>query len=538
MDLVDYIVVGSGCSGAMAAQTLVEAGKQVMMLDVGIKPTKAQSLPSPELDFLTLRRTDQEQYHYLLGNKLESVSWGIVGKGEQITPPRQYMLHKVDKLTPIDSTSFSPLESLGYGGLGIGWGIGCWAWSPLELKAAGLNVNKMKEAYDLVCKRIGISADRDEAYKYSVGSLENFQAASDMDYNHQKLYYNYLKKKDKLKSQGFIMGRTPLALLTKDLGNRRSYSYRDMDFYSDINKSAYRPWMTIDDLVIQPNFSYIDSQMVTSFVEKKDYVEVICFDIKTKRQTSFSCKKLILASGALGTARIVLRSLSQGKKRLPLLCNPYSYVPCLQLASVGREAERHKLGFSQLSLFLDESHKNIDVSVASLFSYQSLMLFRMARQVPLNFSDSRLLLSYISSGLIIMGIHQPDRPSSGKYLELHPSSSSPTGDELYASYIPTDEERKLRHNREKKYMKTMRKLGVYPLKLIDPGFGSSVHYGGTLPFSTKKDEFTLSSNGRLNNTRSVYVADSSGFNYLSAKGVTFSLMANAHLVAKETLHDN
>jgi len=84
-------------------------------------------------------------------------------------------------------------------------------------------------------------------------------------------------------------------------------------------------------------------------------------------------------------------------------------------------------------------------------------------------------------------------------------------------------------------MKAMRKLGAYPIKRIDLGFGSGIHYGGTLPFSDKKKPFTLSPTGRLHMTKRVYVADSSGFKYLPAQGPTFSIMANAYVVAKEAI---
>ena len=36
MKYIEYLVIGSGCSAAMAAQTLVEAGAEVTMVDVGM----------------------------------------------------------------------------------------------------------------------------------------------------------------------------------------------------------------------------------------------------------------------------------------------------------------------------------------------------------------------------------------------------------------------------------------------------------------------------------------------------------------------
>jgi hypothetical protein len=98
-----------------------------------------------------------------------------------------------------------------------------------------------------------------------------------------------------------------------------------------------------------------------------------------------------------------------------------------------------------------------------------------------------------------------------------------------------DDEIAEHRRREKKLMKAMRQMGSYPMKRIDPGYGASIHYAGTLPFDDSGKPFTLTRSGRLNKTKNVYVADSSGFRYLPAQGLTFSLMANAHLVARGVL---
>jgi hypothetical protein len=536
MNITEYIIVGSGCTGAMAAQTLVEAGKDVTMLDVGIQQDTSYALSIPEKDFLTIRRTEKDQHQYLIGKDFEGIAWDSSGKGQQITPPRRHMIHQTDTFLPVTSDTFSPVESLAYGGLGTGWGIGCWEWSSQELKTAGLAAPAMRAAYNTVARRIGVSATVDDAQKYTLGTLTEFQVSPHMDRNHMILYKNYLSKKHKLSKQGFVMGRTPLALLTKDKGERKAYSYKDMDFYSDAEQSAYRPWMTINQLKKKTNFHYINKQLVTYFEEKRDGIIVRCLNITTKKYTTFRCKNLVLATGVLGTARIVLRSIKNNGVHLPLLSNPYTYVPCIQLSMIGQEAERHKLGFAQLSLFLDEDQKNFGASMASLYSYQSLMLFRIIRQVPLDLVGARHLLRYLSSGMIIMGIHQPDKSGSKKFLELVPNATSPTGDMLKATYIPTSDETSLRERREKKFIAAMRSMGVFAIKRIDPGFGSGIHYAGVLPFDASEKPFTLHENGRLHGTKRIFVADGSGFTYLPAKGLTFSLMANAHNVALEALH--
>jgi len=78
-------------------------------------------------------------------------------------------------------------------------------------------------------------------------------------------------------------------------------------------------------------------------------------------------------------------------------------------------------------------------------------------------------------------------------------------------------------------------MGVYPIKRIDPGAGSSIHYGGSLPFSSNDSVGKSYKSGRLYGTSNVYTVDGSSFKYLPAKGITFSIMANADRVAKHLI---
>jgi choline dehydrogenase-like flavoprotein len=525
----EYLVVGSGCSGATAAQTLIDAGATVTMLDVGMQSDK--DVVIPDKDYLDIRKTEDDQHHYFIGDNASGVTWDKVGKGQQLTPPRKHIAQLTDTFLGVDSDSFSPLESLAYGGLGAGWGLQSWEYSKSDLKQVGLDPEQMSAAYETVSNRIGISGLQDDAAKYTLGTLKTYQPAPTMDRNHAYILKKYEARKAALNKQGFLLGRTPLALLTKDQDDRKKYAYQDMDFYSDNDQSAWRPWITINRLKKHPNFTYIDNYLVLRFSEDADSVNVYAMNVTTRKERVFQCRSLLLATGAIGSGRIVLRSFNKPSARLPLLCNPYAYIPCLQPAFVGKAAEPKKLGFSQLSLFYDEAGTGVDLSVASLYSYQSLMLFRIIRHAPLNFRDSGILMRYFMSGLVIMGIHHPDAGSATRYLELLPHADTPTGDKLHVNYSESSTERQKQRRREKQFIKAMHRMGTYGLRNIAPGAGSSIHYAGTIPFSTTPKDYTLAPSGLLHGTRNVYVADSSGFRYLPAQGLTFSLMANAHVIA-------
>jgi hypothetical protein len=538
MQTFDYIVVGSGCSGAIAAQTLVDAGKQVVMLDVGEANPQYDSLV-PNKDYLSLRTTDHDQYKYLIGESADGVVVSDTGKGAQITPPRAHMLRHVADYIPLVSKSFEPIESLGYGGLGIGWGLQCWEFSRKEIASIGMDVERTIAAYELIAKRIGISGTNDAAAPYTLGELASYQPSPDMDRNMQRIHKNYLRHKRSFDQAGVYLGRTPLALLTKDTRpDRKPYAYRDMDFYDDNGHSAWRPWMTVDQLKKRPSFTYIGNFLATRFSESNKLTTIHGIDTVTKKAVAYSCKRLILATGALGSARIALRSLdTRGRDTLPFLCNPYTYVPCVQPAMFGKGTEPRKLGFGQLSAFLGDEATHDDTSILTLYSYQSLMLFRIIRQAPLNFADARPLMQYLSSGLVVTGIQHSDKHTSEKYLQLRKNTSKLTDDELHATYALSHEELAGQRTREARYIRAMRKTGLYAVKKIQTEHGSSVHYAGTLPFSDTRKPYHLDSNGKLYGTRGVYVADSSGFQFLPARGLTFTILANAHITAENVLHD-
>jgi hypothetical protein len=141
----------------------------------------------------------------------------------------------------------------------------------------------------------------------------------------------------------------------------------------------------------------------------------------------------------------------------------------------------------------------------------------------------------MSTGLLIMGIHHPEKPGENKFIELQKDAKTLLGDKLKASYVLSSGEKERITEREKLYIRAMRSLGAYALKRIDPGMGSSIHYAGTLPFTSENSGVGIQKNGKLNNSKNIYVADGSGFLYLPAKGLTFSLMANAHNVARNVL---
>ena len=202
---------------------------------------------------------------------------------------------------------------------------------------------------------------------------------------------------------------------------------------------------------------------------------------------------------------------------------------------LGKEIEQKKTSLGQLVMYLDEKNDNFDVGMAALFSYRSLLLFKLIKETPLNYADARIIMQYLQSSFTIAGIHHPEKGSASKFIRMEQNANTYTGDILTGQYILSEQEIKTNESREKKIKSALNSLGCKPLKTIYTPHGGSIHYAGTLPFNDNGENFSIHSNGKLGGTKNVFVADGSGFKYLPAKGLTFTLMANAYNVAKNVL---
>lgn len=535
MEINDYIVVGSSFCGVMAAKTLIDANAKVLMLDVGIS-SKIEAT-SKENSFINIRKNDANQSNFLIGNDFEALANLLQKNPIHLTPNRAFITEKVAEFLQWKSGEFLPTESLAKGGLGNGWGLGSFVYSDNELQVTGLDTVEMKKAYQWVTKYIGICGANDHSTQLATGNLFEMQKPIRLDFNGETLYKNAFKHQEKLAQKGFIVGRTPLAISTEDDKNGKIHQEDDLDFYSVGASSAYRPQVTLNELLKNSDFQYQNHQMVLDFKEiDNQTIQVNSLDISSNEKKVFYTKKLLLSAGTLATARIVMRSLEVEK--LPIICNPYTYIPSLQIKHLGAKNTDYQTGLAQLSLYYDNQKTQTNIAMGSLYSYRSLMGFRLLNQFPMDAKNGMKLLKLIQPALNITGVFHPEYGSENKYIERVFDSNSPTNDSMKSRYILSEKEETTIHQTEKAFKNALQTLGTIPLKVQQNHHGSSIHYGGTMPYNQQNSKASLEKNGSLVGFKNVFVTDGSGFQFLSGKGLTLTLMAHSHLIAKNALQND
>lgn len=522
----DCIVVGSGPSGVQAAQTLVEGGMRVGMLDVGVHQDQFYQEQSPNTDFNQLRQSDQNQHLYLLGKDMESIHQDWIGRADRLTPPLAFTKKLVATWQTQLPKQQAFMESLAKGGLGNAWGRGAFTYNQAELQDMGLCAHGWPQYYQQVAQRIGVSGTRGLGL-----DLEQIMPPLLLDKNMHTLFQAYKRKSKGWNNRGIYMERTPLAVQNQPDVDRWSEQYWDVDFWSLQKSAGYHPGHTLSKLNGRCNFSYLSQHYVYKFQEIDGKVKVLAKHIATKEDQVFYCRRLMLCASVMGTARIVLNSLSKSPRKVPLISNAFTYGVWLNARMFGRQNSLKRSSFSQLSVY-ERADIHEPFNLLNLYTYRSLLLSKLIRELPFSFRFSYQLSAIVKEMMIIGGLHLPEKADSQNYLQLVPAKDSPMGKSLDIHYQHDVAKAKAVLSR---INRAMLRWKAVPVLSRPTSAGSSKHYAGTFPFADWPKTFQLAASGRLHFTQNIYIGDASGFRFLPAKGPTFTIMANAHRIAKEVL---
>jgi choline dehydrogenase-like flavoprotein len=512
-----------------AAAPLVAAGRRVVLLDYGNRDRHYAAM-IPHQPFTELRRSDAQQHRYFLGDRFEGIPFGPVRVGAQLTPPRMHILAEAAERQPVEADGFAASMSLALGGLGAGWSAGVFPFTDDELAAMSLTVDDLRPHYDAVAERIGVCGDHDDLEPFFPSS-PSMMPALEVDTNAEVVLARYAGQREALNSAGFFLGKARLAGCTRRHRERGPHAYLDMCYWADLDRSIYRPRWTLEELQASDSFGYLDRRLVHAFSETASGVRVHAVNGDTGAEEVHEARALVLAAGTLGTARIVLRSLDAYETRVPLLCNPYAYVPTLNLGMLNRPARDRRYSLAQLTAIVSSKSTGGTNRIvqAQLFSYRSLLTFKLMKETPLAYGSALRILRLLIPKFAILGIHHEDRPSPDKFCTLRRGTSG-APDRLEIGYRLREEESRMHEADERVLLRYFRRLGCLPLRTMRPGHGASLHYAGTFPILADGGPLTCDREGRLRATRAVYLADGSIFPWIPPKGLTFNLMANADRV--------
>jgi choline dehydrogenase-like flavoprotein len=520
--LFDVVIIGSGASGVHAARQLSRSTElNICVIDVGLI---APSLRLPESPIHEIRQSKTDCFQEFVGSEFEAMN-NIAS--EYLMPKIKSPLLRFvtngpnGELLKPKPSNFMNIESLAKGGLANLWGAQVYQFQENDLLNFPFKINELEPYFTDLAEHIGISGtEKDDLQKF-FGSKHILQPPLQIGRLGTSIENAYIKNKKEFNQKNVYLGRPRLAVLTKDLADRKACRYFNHDFFQANAPEVYNPSFTLNTLLKEKKITYLDNMHVLTFNEKDNIVNVEGINLKDKEKFSISCRKLIIAAGTMSTSRIVVQSSDQLNRQLPILDNQISYIPILNPKLIG--AGFDQFGFSTMLNIVVQNRERAQNIFGTFYSTQGILRSELLYDFKLSTHFNMVASKYILPALGVLQLWYPDAPKENNHISFLPNGQS------QISY-----KQQTLGTLEKMLCRLFLKSGLisaYPLCKY-PAAGNSFHYAGTLPMKDDPTYFQTDPFGKLFGYKNVNIVDGSVFPTLPSKNLTFTVMANSMRIAE------
>lgn len=529
--------MGSGPSGVHFAQTALERGHGVTLLDVGYE---RPPLPAPDRTVEELKDTLDDPIGFFLGEDWSGVALpGRTASFYQFPATKRYVFRRPPGLA-IHAEAIEPLLSYARGGLAETWTAGTYVWQDADLAEFPFGSDALAPHYARVAERIGIAAEPDDLDPYLSGDLPYLPPLG-LDRHSADLLERYRARRGLLRDRlRFVMGRSRVATLSRAHHDRPACTELGRCLWGCPTDALYRPSVTLARCLTMGGFTYRPDRYVTRFVYQDDgrVSEVLARDPATGQETAETADIVVLAAGALNSSRIYLESLyarTGQAPRLPgLMDNRQVHLPFVSPWRLGAQPETEAYQFHHLAfgIVAPDPAGYIHGQITTL---KAAAVHAIVGNLPVDYRTGLAVFHAMRAGMGIANINLRDTRRPESYVELE--AVEPERPTLRLHYAPAPEEPTLRTAAVRDTRRALRRLGAWPV----PGMarvlpmGASAHYAGTVPHRAAPRDHQCSPDGAVHGFRNLFMVDGAVLPALSAKNHTLTLMANACRIADRIL---
>lgn len=526
------VVVGSGATGVHFALTALERGHAVTLVDVGYE-RPAPPAPAAAFDRLPAELDDPSAYfNGAAGDRV--VFPHPAQKFYGFPPSKAYVFREPPGFRAV-SEGIEPLFSFAQGGLAEAWTGGCYELNEHDLADFPVPLAELQPFYRTVARRIGVSAAEDDLARFSPFTA-GYQPALATDAHSARLLAAYDHHRAALQRDlGFYLGRSRVAVLSQDLGDRRGCDYLGRCLWGCPGESLYGPSATLRDCRRHAGFTHAPGHLVSHFdYDAAGRVTALHAErVDGTGPARFEGDLYVLAAGTLCSSQIYLESIRRQTGEAPaldgLLDNRMVMVPFLSPGMIGRGVKLASYQFHQLAVGL-ETPKPEERVHGQVTTLKAASVHPIVQGLPLDLRTALRVFHGLRSGLGVANLWLHDRRRPECRVSLAPAGGRYV---LRSTYVPDAGEPAAIADMLRRTAAGLRRLGAW----VVPGMtkvlakGASVHYAGTLPMLAAGGPHTQTPEGRSRAFPNLSIPDGAAFPFLPAKNLTFTLMANATRVA-------
>ncbi len=427
----------------------------------------------------------------------------------------------------IGTENFSVYGSLERGGLSNIWSTGVSMFDDNDLRDYPISHKDLRRSYQRVTQRIGVNGVNDDDLSAFHGHEESLQPPLVPHGNAQLLYRRYRARSGPAHRQGVFLGHNRMATLTRNHQGRQGCVKCGLCAYGCASQSMWSAKYDLAKLLEFPNFSYHGNAFVQHLrgLEEGYLIDIgvdphhITGKIKTQR--------VVLASGTIGSARLVLDALGMYDESRILLNNPIAafalFVPRWRISSL---LDEDVLGSSQLSYYVTMSDSSERYASGYLFLGDTFSTTEYLTYMPFPYPLSRQIIRRLQPTLLI-GTCYLGSSYSRNTMWLSSSGDLKISGGYISSTIPA---LKAAINR---LASALIRYNIYliPGSINMGKIGVDVHYAGSVPMRDNPRIGEANSLGEVQGLPGVYVVDGSALTSLPSKLHTLTIMANADRIA-------
>lgn len=521
-------VVGSGPAGISCAQALVDAGKEVTILDSGLQ-LEAERRNA----IASLASTNSSDWTPATTAFLrEGMKAGPSGIPIKVSYGSDFPYRQVPGAPSIAYDGAYTRPSYARGGLSTVWGGAVLPYRQEDIADWPISIADLEPGYRAALGMMPLSARKDDLSQLFPLYADRY-APLPMSRQATALLSGLERNREKLNARGIHFGSSRLTVHASDSNGKPLCVQCGLCLYGCPHGLIYSTDQTLAKLIATGRVCYKPDVTVQSFEETASSVVIRGID-HHEAPVEFNASRVFLAAGTLNTTVILLRSLQQFDMPVPIRDSPYFVVPLLRFRTTADVVREPLHTLSQLFLEVIDSEISPHTIHLQTYTYNDLFtepilakLGPLRKAFPLERFLGRLLLF------------------NGHFHSFHSASIAATlrregqEDTLRIQAVPNPETERRLSSLVDKFMKLIRETGFVPLRpmmqLAKPL--RSFHFGGTFPMSASPGAQETDILGRPGGLKRVHAVDSTVLPSIPATTITLTEMANAYRIGRSSAPD-
>ena len=479
--------------------------------------------PPEDASTLADVRRDAGQWRMLVGEGYEALGDAASPSPKFRVPRYSPLFRGFNERYRVRTRNFTSVGTLAGGGLSTAWGAGVGIYDDADLAQYPLALRDLLPSYRRVSERIGVSGVNDDDLAATLGHDERLLPPTALHDGAQALLSRYHRNRRHAQARGVLLGRGRNAVLTRDLGERGGCVYCGRCLWGCPRKAIWAAGYDLPALQRHANFQHLPGRFATALVKRAEGWRVVAENGDSTSTTHFDGERVLLACGAIGSARLVLDALGARDEDVPLQTCPVASFALLVLRPrLQPLADDQLFALSQLCFKVSEPRLRGGYAFGHLFPAEGVPAWELVRSAGFSYPLARRVVRRLQP-LLLVGNCFFDAAYTRHTLRL-----TGAGDVAIAGRFAEDLAGHAALVR-KRLAGALRRYGVLlparGFRLAEPG--ADVHYGGSVPMRPSPGPNETNNLGEVRGLPGIHVVDGAALTHLAAKPHTLTIMANA-----------